>query len=157
MSMAEKIEIELCDVEVPGDLELILAWRSNPLIYKWFYQQKGPLKWEDHFFHWSEKKPRKDWIIKYNGRKVGSVFVVFMEGIADVGIYVGEVTLWGKGIGNAALAQAVLWLRGQKYREARARINKENTVSKIVFEKAGFIYEGDWPEDNRWDTYRIQL
>lgn len=155
----EKNKIELANVNIDSDLELILAWRSNPEVYKWFYQQRGPLVWEDHIKFWSSDKKRKDWIILYNGRKVGSVFVSFLDldNVPDVGIYVGETTLWGKGVGTAALELVKDWLRQNNFKEAQARIHKKNTMSKLLFEKVGFICQEGWIINDQWHLYKIIL
>jgi RimJ/RimL family protein N-acetyltransferase len=130
----------------PEDLELLLAWRSNPRVYDHFRGQDAPLEWEDHLV-WFGSRPsdRHDYLIKYNGRRVGSVF---LSPDSFVGVYVGEVSLWGEGIGGAA----VEWLCTTHDRDAFfAEIHKENKESKRLFENHGFSVH-DREED--WLVYR---
>ena len=126
-----------------GDLELLMAWRSHPKVYKNLYGQDGPLNWEDHLSWWEQRSNRRDYIITINdGKRWRDVGVVALSGLNTdrpaVGVWVGEVTLWGKGIATEAVEFAVDWLRDQGYSVATAEISEENTSSQRVFEKAGF-------------------
>ena len=31
------------------DLEIMLAWRLNPLVFRGFYLQSEPLEWDEHY------------------------------------------------------------------------------------------------------------
>jgi RimJ/RimL family protein N-acetyltransferase len=124
------------------DLELLLAWRSNPDVYNHFRNQNEPLEWEEHR-EWFGDRPadRADYIIIYEGRRVGSVFV---DADRHVGVFVGETALWGRGIGS----RAVTWIcethdEGALYAEIRAA--NDNSIE--MFERCGFEplnTEGDW-------------
>ncbi|WP_338729870.1 GNAT family N-acetyltransferase [Haladaptatus sp. DJG-WS-42] len=115
------------------DLELLLAWRSNPDIYKHFRNQKSALTWSDHL-SWFGSRPidRHDYIIEYNGRRVGSVN---LTQDSYVGVFIGEVDLWGEGIAT----EAVNWVCQRHSREKYfAEIHEDNIGSKQLFEKCGF-------------------
>jgi RimJ/RimL family protein N-acetyltransferase len=71
----------------------------------------------------------------------------------EVGIYVGEVTLWGRGIASEAIEFAVDWIRERGYTGARARIDDDNEGSQQAFEKVGFRRTGDARENE--SEYRI--
>lgn len=128
------------------DLELVLAWRSNPEIYRYFRQQDGPLRWNEHV-DWFESRPtdRADFIIHYGKRRVG---VVNINPDDEVGIYLGDVSARGKGVATKALN----WLcdRFDDREPLFAEIHKENDASKRLFRHCGFRQE-DTDED--WETY----
>lgn len=127
------------------DLELILAWRSNPQVYKHFREQSDPLDWNDHLSWFSSRaNGRHDYIIEYKGRRVGSVNI---SPDSFIGVYIGEVDTWGKGIG----VSAVKWICQRHLREEYfAEIHKENNASRALFENCGFV-EYDTSED--WLVY----
>lgn len=125
-----------------NDVELVLAWRSNPMVYQHFRYQDGPLTWEDHLaWYESRQSERYDYIIEYEDRRVGSVF---LTPDSFIGVYIGEVNLWGEGIGEAA----VKWICTEHDRESVfAEIHGENEASRRLFENCGFSVheqEGDW-------------
>ena len=140
-----------------GDLELVMAWRSHPEIYKGYYSQKGSLTWEEHLKFWKSRHNWQAWIVQVNDsittRDVGLVTVGQLDSwYPDVGIFIGEVTLWGKGIGKEALQLAINWLKEKGYQRARASILKDNLRSQKLFESAGFkqvgvAREGEWLYD----------
>ena len=65
------------------DYPLTMAWRSNPEIYKGFYQQSRPLKWEEHIAWYASRN--KDWRNFINNLDMISVLVGMLIGflIAD--------------------------------------------------------------------------
>ena len=131
------------DVEIriatDDDLELLMAWRSNELVYKYFAAQKKPLTWQEHINFWRLRKNRQDWIIYYLGRKVGSVNATFLDtDCPEIGILIGELTLWGSGVGGKAVSLVLEWLKENNYKMAQAIIMPENTASRRLFEKLCF-------------------
>lgn len=126
-----------------GDLELILAWRSNPEIYRYFRQQEGPLKWEDHeeWFN-SRDSNRYDFMITFEGRKVG---VISLSADNEVGIYIGDLSAQGKGVATSVLE----WLceRLEHRTPFSAEVHQDNESSQRLFERCGFSKEstrGKW-------------
>lgn len=128
------VDVQLRSVRV-DDLELLLAWRSNPEIYEQFREQEGPLTWEEHLT-WFATRPsgRQDFVIEYNGHRVGSVAVTEES---RVSIYVGETALWGEGIATAVLDEIT-----RRYERLSAVIHHENEASQRLFERCGFEPEG---------------
>lgn len=143
-----------------GDLELLLAWRSHPDVYENFYVQSGPLDWDEHVSWWNSRSARRDWIITVNEdgrwRDVGIVNVSDLDtNFPKVGVYVGEVTLWGRGVASDAVEFAVEWLKSEEYSAAKARILDQAEASRRVFEKAGFERVGEARECE--GEYRLDL
>lgn len=130
------------------DLELILAWRSDEKIYRHFRSQSEPLNWEDHVSWFASRDPqRQDWIIEYQGRRVGSVNATPDN---EIGIFIGEKSLWGEGVGTTALKKACDELN----KPITAEIHEDNTASQILFENVGFVQVkecGEWLEYELYD------
>lgn len=127
-----------------SDLELIMAWRSHPQIYKYFRKQNDPLLWEDHVKFWNSRKNRKDYIIiAHNGlssHKVGTInFTRLNTESPEIGILIGELSAQGKGLGVRALRLGLDWLKQKGYRKVQANINKANLASNRLFVSTGFL------------------
>lgn len=116
------------------DLELILAWRSNPKIFEHFRSQDEPLDWIDHV-SWFESRVanRYDFMIHYNDRRVG---VINIDQNDMVGIYLGDFSAHGQGIATESLC----WLcnRFEERVPLFAEIHEDNTASKNLFRRCGF-------------------
>jgi RimJ/RimL family protein N-acetyltransferase len=127
----------------------MIAWRSNPEIYNWMRTQDGPLSWEGHL-SWFGSRPseREDWIIRYNGRRVG---VVAVAADGDIGVFVGETDLWGEGLGTAAVREA---LNRTEHDYVYAEIHEDNMASRHIFDdKLGFDVVDT---DGEWIEYELQ-
>jgi len=149
MRVNENSKISIRQV-TDNDLELLLAWRSNPFIYQYFYVQRrsGPLKWEEHLNWWESRENRIDWIVyMHDGewqRAVGSVNVTNLDtNTPEVGVYIGEITLWGRGVGKNSVFLVMDWLKKMKYKKVIARIMKKNIRSVGLFESIGFRKVGE--------------
>jgi RimJ/RimL family protein N-acetyltransferase len=129
----KEIPIRLAPID-HDDLELILAWRSNPQIYQYFRNQNEPIDWEDHV-SWFESRvsDRYDFMINYQRRRVG---VINIDQNNMVGIYLGDFSAHGQGIATEALS----WLcnRFEDRSPLFAEIHKDNTASKNLFYRCGF-------------------
>lgn len=119
------------------DLELILAWRSHPEIYRHFRNQTEPLTWSEHL-SWFESRDstRHDFLIHYGGRRVG---VVGLSANDEITIYIGEFSARGKGIAT----DAVNWLKNRfKSRiPLTAEVYEDNKSSKNLFRSCGFCVD----------------
>jgi len=128
------------------NLELVLAWRSNPNIYRHFRGQDAPLDWESHL-SWYESRDadRHDFIIHYEGRRVGVVSITATD---EISIYVGDFSARGDGVATAALG----WIcdRFENRLPLIAKIHDENDPSKRLFEGCGFQQRG---RDGEWREY----
>jgi|SRR3990167_9687509 len=139
-------------VATKKDLELILAWRSHPDIYRYFRVQKGPLTWLEHISFWERRKNRIDFMVIYKEkqwRKVGTINISQLdEASPAIGILVGELTLQKKGVGSKALQLGLRWMQKKGFTQATAEIHKDNIASQRLFEKLGFcktnVFEKVW-------------
>lgn len=149
------------------DLELTMAWRSHPDVYQGFYSQNGPLRWREHWAWWHGRSKtygdRLDWIIMVEDgetrpRAVGRISVnltprpwALPEEHADVGVLLGEVTLWGRGVAGQALEMVCAWLRQRGYARVAADIALSNKRTVAFFERHGFRYARETrPNEGRW-------
>jgi RimJ/RimL family protein N-acetyltransferase len=131
------------------DLELVLAWRSNPKIYRHFRRQDGPLDWKSHLsWYESRETSRHDFIIHYAGRRVGAVSITASE---EISIYLGDFSAHGEGVATAALT----WIceRFAHRSPLIAEIHEENEASERLFEGCGFEQRD---RDAEWIEYRYE-
>ena len=110
--------------------------------------------WESHVRWWESRRDRKDWIIvvedTLGGRPVGSIYATDLDQEApEIGLYIGEVSAWGKGIASQALHLAVRQLYKMKYRRIRAYIKEGHTSSQRLFTRLGFCLVGQ-EADGAW-------
>lgn len=132
-----------------GDLELVLAWRSNPLVYRHFRRQDGPLSWDDHVAWFESRAPeRHDFVVTFEGRRVG---VVSLTEDDEVSIYLGDVSARGNGVASAVLR----WLcdRFVDRIPLYAEVQEENEASRLLFERCGFERRD---EDDDWILYAYE-
>ena len=140
------------------DLPIMLAWRSNKEVYKGFYQQKGALVWEEHLKWFNSRN--QDWrtlLVLYQDRPVGVVTIGQLDNWnPEIGYYIGEVSLWGKGVGTEAVRQGIEWVK--EYAKTHSYITSvhttilySNKASIKLIEKLGFKHvcearkgEGRW-------------
>lgn len=130
-----------------ADLELVLAWRSNPLVYEHAREQDGPLEWSAHR-RWFETRPDDcvDFVVRYVDRRVG---VVSLDERSYVTIYLGEVSARGRGVASRSLR----WLcdRFEDRGELRAEVAADNAASRRLFERCGFE---QYERDDGWLHYK---
>lgn len=146
-----------------NDLELLLSWRSNPLIYKYFRKQRQPLEWPGHLKFWQELNPKKSihFVILLEEdnlwRKVGSVgFSELDLSMPEFAVYIGETTLQKQGVATKAIKLGIEWLKKKNYHQALATINKKNLPSLRLFLKAGFVKKNT-KENSDWQEYILSF
>ena len=61
----------------------------------------------------------------------------------EIGVLVGEVTLWQRGVGRQAVALVLRWLESAGYKKSRAFVVKDNPASIRLFESLGFSRAGE--------------
>jgi RimJ/RimL family protein N-acetyltransferase len=155
--MDNSIFLELKPVNIYQDLELILAWRSNPLIFEYFLVQDKPLSWEEHQYYWSQIDNRFDYVIFYEGRRIGYFSLrKNSKSRFEVSILIGEIRLWGTGLGSVSLKKGIQVAKEKNIEILIANIHKMNSKSIRLFEKVGFKKEFT-QLDNNWLTYSLPI
>jgi len=128
-------------------LELVMAWRSHPVVYRHFRNQDGPLNWDGHL-EWFKSRGagRHDFLIHYDGRWVGSVNVSEDD---EVGVFLGDFSARGNGVAT----RAVEWLC-QRFVDRTplfAEVEAKNEPSRRLFGRCGFERQR---ESKGWIQYR---
>ena len=130
-----------------SDLPILMAWRSNPLIYSGFYSQNHPLEWKGHLkYHTTRNSDWRTFIIEVTEddftRPVGVLNIGQLDNWKpELGILIGETTLWGRGIGMVALRYAIDWVKSRQnsYQVIGATILDNNKRSIRLFTSMGFV------------------
>lgn len=133
--VCEASSTRLTDVKFE-DLELILAWRNDEEITKWMPTTKKKISWEEEVEWWREASSGRIglYLIVHEGqRRVGYVHYSPRDG--EVGVIIGEKTLWGKGVGKRAIGLLVERIEN---RPLYAHIHPMNYASHGVFRANGF-------------------
>ena len=122
------------------DYPLTMAWRSHPLVYEGSYSQVEPLEWEEHT-NWIRSRNR-DWhafIIMYDNRPVGILnFTQLDHWEPEIGVYIGEVSLWGKGVGKEAVRLGLEYIKAQGKESCHTTILESNERALRLFKSLGF-------------------
>lgn len=128
------------------DLTLLMAWRNNPLVHNGFYFGKSAVTWEEHRRWWDTRD--SNWLgfiicvtEKIGVRPVGFAYVKGINSACpETGIYIGEVTLWGKGVATEALRQLWKMLRVDYGKESIfCTVLEQNERSLKLHKRVGFI------------------
>ena len=139
-------------------LVLMMAWRSNPLVYEGFYSQTKPLTWDEHIQFWNSRPSSwRAFIIFYEDRPVGLVNVGQLEHWSpEIGYYIGETTLWGKGIGKEAVEEAMRYIKkthGKEY--CHTTVKKDNERSIRLLKSLGFEYISEARKNEIWMSRKL--
>lgn len=113
-----------------SDLPLLMAWRNNQQVWQGFYSQTRPLIWDEHLNWW--KSRNQDWrsfFVFYDNRPVGVVNIGQLDHWSpEIGYLVGEVSLWGQGVGTEAVRLGIEWV--EEYAETHKHITHIHTTIK---------------------------
>ena len=121
------------------DMVLVLSWRNNPLIWEGTYTQRAPISWEEHRAWWESRQDHHALIIVYEGRDVGILNISPLQYWSpEIGIIIGEVSLWNKGIGTEAFALGCEWLRVRGYKWTSTTVLDSNKSMIRVLKKLDF-------------------
>ncbi len=104
------------------------------------------------------------WSIKYDTVTVGVAEAKLkeFEGLPapNITLFIGDITMRGKGVGTAALRHVLDELLNRQYYNAYARALTHNIASSAMLQKAGFMVDGSPYTDKdglHWQNYHIQL
>ena len=138
-------------------LTLMMAWRSNPLVYEGFYSQTKPLTWDEHIQFWNSRP--SSWgafIIFYEDRPVGVVTIGQLEHWSpEIGYYIGEVSLWGKGFGREAVRLGLQFIKEYGKMYCHTTVKKDNERSIRLLKSLGFEYMAEAREGEIWMSKKL--
>ena len=131
-----------------ADMAIVLAWRNNPDVYNLTYSQRKPLSWSIHKVWWQS---REDWV-KLMVCLIDEDLVERPVGILnisplcywspEIGITIGETSLWGNGVGAEAFALGCVWLRDKGYGYTSTTVLRDNDRMRGILEKLSFEMDG---------------
>lgn len=137
------------------DTDLIVNWRNSDAVRKNFIYQA--LFTRESHENWIRTKVETGQVVQMmiceidDGKPVGSVYIRDIDrehGKAEYGIFIGESSARGRGIGTAA---AKLMLRycfeEEKLHRVYLRALDHNQAAVRSYEKAGFVREGYLRDD----------
>lgn len=138
-----------------ADTDKIVKWRNAPSVMEHFIY-RTPLTREDHL-NWFYNRVRTGEVFQFMiideeaGEEVGSVYlrdVDLQNKKCEYGIFIGEDSCRGKGIGSAA-AKLALDFAFEKLKLNRVflRVFADNTRAIKSYENAGFVCEGKFRDD----------
>lgn len=124
------------------DMLQIWKWRQDPKVFSGLYTQSienRSLSWEEHSKWWTKHSHWKRFIIRVDGVSVGWLYISLLEYWSpEIGLGIGETSMWGKGIAKQALLLALQYLRDNGYRYTHTTILDANIRSQKLFESCGY-------------------
>lgn len=138
------------------ELALLMSWRSNPDIYKFFLLQKCPLNWTNRHKFITDGINRLDYLVFIQDRPVGHVALSKIDhDYPEVSIMLGDPTLWGKGYSTIILDSFLQLLRESGYHKFSAIISNLNLSSIKMFQNMGFIKSEVLKGNSEWNIYLL--
>jgi len=126
-----------------ADMTLVLSWRNNPLIWGETYTQRAPISWRAHKTWWKSRQDHKSFMVVLveddYARDVGVIHISPLQYWSpEIGIIIGEVSLWGQGVGTEAFRLALEWLKDQGYKWTSTTVLDTNRRMIKVLYKLNF-------------------
>ena len=116
-----------------SDIDIILAWWALPEIRKHTGATAIPDFQEVR--HSLAHPGRRDYMIMFQGRRVGRTCLIPHQGFEELSVYVCELALQGKGVGKTAISLTAEFARSG---QLRAWILRNNFASQKAFVANGF-------------------
>ena len=138
-----------------ADTDKIVRWRNAPSVMEHFIY-RTPLTVEDHL-NWFRNRVQTGEVAQFMivdeeaGEEVGSVYlrdIDLQNRKCEYGIFIGEDSCRGKGIGSAAARLALGYaFETLGLNRVFLRVFAENLRAQKSYENAGFRYEGTFRDD----------
>lgn len=152
----DKVILKPINLEL--DLELLLAWRNNLNDMHFFREQRSVLLWEEHTFFWNSVSNRLDWLILYDGRRVGHLALKKIDSNEpEIGILIGEQGLRGQGIAKESISLLISNDYIKCFESIHAIIHKENIASISLFKKLNFRLVSELKSDKNWLSLKYRV
>lgn len=137
------------------DLPLAVVYLNDPEVLVWF-GPLTPMNMEDEIA-WYERMRQDQSVVNFaielDGRYVGGCGLINIDAQhrrAEIGIFVGDKTIWGKGVGSEAMRLVLGY--GFDYLNLHRiylRAFPENQRAVGIYERLGFRHEGRF-RDVEW-------
>lgn len=129
----------------PADLGPTRKWVADPEIARWILPAWPllPSSWEEWLHRvYTSSDSRHFAIVLHDGRHIGNVSlhsIRWEEGVAEVGIVLGEKDCWGQGYGPEALGLLVKYAFTELgLRKLVLHVHRENMRAIRAYHKVGF-------------------
>lgn len=140
-----------------GDVPLMYEWRNKKEVYQGFYTQKEPLAPEEHQKWWESRN--KDWrslIIVCQEKSIGVVTIGQLDHWSpEIGYYIGDTSMWGKGVGTRAVRLGLDWIRRCGKQHCHSSVLTKNIRSIRLLVTLGFKFLGEAREGEVWMTKKL--
>ncbi len=145
--------------------ETYVEWLNDPEVVRYSEQRFRRHTLESCRAYWSsfEGTPHHFWALTERGggaRHIGNMnaWVDESNGVADVGILLGEKSLWGRGYGLEAWSAVCSWLlQGAGMRKVTAGTLEVNTGMLRIMEKAGMVDDGIRRKQVVWEGRAVDM
>ena len=156
----------------PSDLNATyLSWLNDPEVNRFLETRFLPQTLEALQAYWQTHRddPNNPWFaicLRSEERHIGNIKlgpIQWLHRRADLSLFIGDHSCWGKGYGSEAIALVRDWtFRELDLQKLNAGIYAGNIGSRRAFEKCGFELEGTLREEvvsssQRVDVWRMGL
>ena len=130
------------------DLPNFVQWVNDADVLAYFgsYLPYNMVKEEAWFENMSKDEQSINFAIEYEGRHVGACGfsnIDYRNQSAEVGLFIGDKTLWDKGLGQDTLRTMLDYgFDHLNFHRIYLRVFAENTRAVHAYEKVGFVHEG---------------
>ncbi|WP_353132664.1 GNAT family N-acetyltransferase [Pseudopedobacter sp.] len=132
------------------DAQTLYKWRNDPKIWK--FTKFRPLteitletetKWLKKVLS-NKNEYRFAICLRENERYIGNIQLINLsDEDAELHLFIGETTLWGKGIGKSAVIKALDFAFDELHLNmVKLEVHKENTNAKKIYHSLGFKQDG---------------
>jgi RimJ/RimL family protein N-acetyltransferase len=139
----------------PADLANYVVWLNDPEVLAWLGRYR-PMSLPGEQAWYEAQAGRDDvlnFAIEYESRHVGGCGFLNINRAsqnAEVGIFIGDKSLWDQGLGKDALRTLVRYgFDYLNFHRVYLRVFAENARAVHAYEQVGFVHEGRFRQ-NEW-------
>lgn len=151
----------------PSDLNAnYLGWLNDPEVNRYLETRFLPQTMEALQGYWQAHRddPASPWFaicLQADGRHIGNIKlgpIQWLHRRADISLFIGDRTCWGKGYASEAIAAVRDWAFADlDLQKLNAGIYASNLSSRRAFEKCGFSLEGTLKDECFLDGTRTDV
>jgi RimJ/RimL family protein N-acetyltransferase len=133
------------------DYDIVLAWWGIPEVRAFTTLLQQP-RFEDLVTGF-ETASRKDFIVWFEGRRIGRTCLIDHMYFEEVSVYVCELGLLNRGLGASAIKLTI----SNAKKPVRCRIRKDNLASIRAFHKLGFEFLAEDLENIDYAWFQLSV
>ena len=164
--MLHSKRISLRSIEAEDLNRTYLKWMNDPTVNRHLETRFMPQSIQTIRSYWEKHSNNESspWfaICTENGNKhIGNIKlgpISWIHRRADISLFIGERTYWGKGYGSEAIGLIRDWAFSElDLQKLNAGIYSNNVASRRAFEKCGFVLEGTLQDEAISEGRRIDV